>query len=236
MQVLPAAACLGEMPASRHQDQSQRHASHGSPTTQAIPGSLDRHDTHHALDINRQETFATIDNPTGPSEPHMDTGNTYDTTRSHPGIASEHSLRLSQDTTFHFATNSAASVKPVNIVGSNTGQIYPVVEFGQVVGFNSRSDRTTLPFIRNKMTFGFDDDPAVLVTESTAINMEFDFSDDPAALLSINQGLSFDFMDDPAALSSLGQGLAFDFNDDPAALLSINQGLVFDFMDDPAAL
>ena len=119
MQVLLAAAGLREIPASRHQEQSQLHASHGSPTTQAIPGSLGRHDNPPALGVNRQETFATKDNSTGPSVPHMDSGNTYDTTRSHPEIASEHCLRSSQDTTFHFATDPAASVELVNSVRSN---------------------------------------------------------------------------------------------------------------------
>jgi hypothetical protein len=128
MQVLLAAVGLGEIPASQHQDQSQRHTSHESPTTQAIPGSLDRHNAR---------PFAINDNPTGPLVPH-------DTTRSHPGIASRYSLRPSQDTTFRFATNSTASVEPVNIIGSNTGQIYSIVEFGQVVSFDSRSDRTAL--------------------------------------------------------------------------------------------
>jgi hypothetical protein len=232
MQVLLAAAGLGDIPASQHQEQSQRHASHGSPTTQAIPGSLDCHDAPPVLGVNRQETFATNDNPTDPLVPYMDSGNTSDTTRSHSGMASEHGLRSSQDATFHFDNDPAASVEPVNSVESNTGQIYSSVEFSQVGSFNSGSEQTTLPWL----TFGFDDDPAVLVTEGTATGMAFNFSDDPAALLGINQELAFDFMDDPAALSSLGQGPAFNFNDDPAALLGINQELVFDFNNDAAAL
>jgi hypothetical protein len=223
MQVLLAAAGLREIPASRHGGQSQRYTSRGSPTMQAIPGSLHRHDTSPALDVNRQETFAANGNPTGPLGPHM---------------ASERGLGSSQDATSHFANDSAASVEPVNSAGSNTGQIYSAREFGQVVSFNSESERTTLPSlsIHNEMTFGFDDDPAVFMTEGTAKRMAFDFSDDPAALLGINQGVAFDFMDDPAVLSSLGQGLAFDFSDDPAALLGINQGFPFDFNNDAAAL
>jgi len=209
MQVLLAAAGLGEIPASRYQEENQRHASHGSPIVQTIPGSLDRHGTPPVLCVNRQKKLATNDNPTGPRVSYMDSTNTYNTSTPHPRMALEHGPRLSEDATF----NSVDDPATMNCVRSNNGQSNSAVEHGRVMSFNSGCEQTTLLCIHNETNFGFDNNPTVLVTE----RVPFDFSDDPAV---INQEHAFDFIDELAVLLGTNQEHTFDFIDDPAVLLS----------------